>query len=253
MRTVRFGQRLFETELIIFDKDGTLTDFKKTWIPILETRLHLILETLGIRDEKRKSIMREIRRSYGVSGNNVDAHGPLPFSTPWEDEVIFTSVLYRFGVPWLKAKDAAHRATQKAEELIDRLTISKLYDGVPELLNALRDGGILVSMATADLSSITVQILKHLKIFDLFDYIVGADMVEKDKPDPAMILKCVDELRADRKRTVLVGDSIVDMEMGRRAEIGLVVGILEGGVATQNDLEKDADVVIESVRDIKPF
>ena len=41
MKTVIFGDRPFETELIIFDKDGTLTDFRKTWFPILEKRLDI--------------------------------------------------------------------------------------------------------------------------------------------------------------------------------------------------------------------
>ena len=40
------------------------------------------------------------------------------------------------------------------------------------------------------------------------------------------------------------------MEMGRRAKIGLVVGVLENGIAQRADLEKHADVVIDSLRDI---
>ena len=95
------------------------------------------------------------------------------------------------------------------------------------------------------------DLLKSQNIYDLFDYIVGADQVENDKPDPEMIFKTADELNVDLKNIVMVGDSIVDMEMGRRAVVGLVVGVLEGGVATRKDLEKDADIVINSVRNIK--
>jgi len=253
MRTIRFGPRLFETELVIFDKDGTLTDFKKTWIPILEKRLELMLEQLGIQGIQMERIVKEIYRTYGIHGSEVDAHGPLPFSTPWEDEIIFASVLYRHEVSWQKAKQAAHYANVKTEELIDRFTITELFDGVPKVLEDLRESGILISLATADLSTITADILKYLKIYDLFDYIIGADMVKKDKPDPEMIEKSLKELKVDRRRTALVGDSIVDMKMGKQADIGLVVGVLEGGVATRKDLEKDADVVIESVREIRPI
>ena len=253
MRTVRVGRRLFETELIIFDKDGTLTDFKKTWIPILRKRLEIVLDRTGLNGRRRNLVSDEMLRTYGVSGERVDAHGPLPFSTPWEDEIIFASVLYRYGVPWQEAKTAARFANDRTDELVDRLSISILFDGVPAVLKELRNSGVLVSMATADLSTITESILKHLKIFDLFDYIVGADMVENEKPDPEMILKSVDVLKTDTEKTALVGDSIVDMEMGRRANVGLVVGVLEGGVATRRDLEKNADVVIETVRDIRPI
>jgi phosphoglycolate phosphatase len=250
MRTVSFGQRLFEPELIIFDKDGTITDFRKTWIPIFEKRVEILLDRVGLNNEREK-IIEELRKSYGIHEENVDAYGPLPYSTPWEDEIIFASILYRFGIPWQKAKTAARYANEKAEELIDRFAITELYEGVREVLEILRAGGILISLATADLSSITADILKFLKIYDLFDYIIGVDMVDKDKPDPEMIHKTVGALNADIKKAVLVGDSIVDMEMGKRAEVGLVVGVLESGVALRKDLEKDADVVIDSVRNIK--
>jgi phosphoglycolate phosphatase-like HAD superfamily hydrolase len=78
-------------------------------------------------------------------------------------------------------------------------------------------------------------------------------MVEHAKPDPEMVHKTIDALNVSGKHTALVGDSVVDMEMGRRADIGLVVGVLEGGVALDADLKKDADVVIGSIRDIKVF
>ena len=250
MKTVQFGSRLFEPELIIFDKDGTLTDFKKTWIPIFEKRIELILRRLGINNLPDK-IMADLYKTYGICGQDVDAYGPFPYSTPWEDEIIFSTVLYKFGIPWQKAKNTARYCIEKAEELLDRIKITELYYGVTEVLEELRGSGILLSLATADRSSIAADILKFLKIYDLFDDIVGADMVENDKPDPEMIHKTVNALNVDIKKTVLVGDSIIDMEMGKRAKMGLVVGVLEGGVALKKDLAQDADVIISSVRDIK--
>jgi hypothetical protein len=41
------------------------------------------------------------------------------------------------------------------------------------------------------------------------------------------------------------------MEMGRRAGLGLVVGVTEGGIAGHGDLARDAHLVIPSVRDIR--
>ena len=250
MNTIQYGSRLFETELIIFDKDGTLTDFKKTWIPIFEKRMELILPRVGM-DEKRDKIMREMRKIYGIKGTNVDAYGPLPYSPPREDEIIIATVLYKFGIPWQKAKEAARYGIEKAEDIIPRTEVTQMFRGVCPVLQKLKTSGILISLATADLSSIAEDILQFLKIYDLFDYIIGADMVDNDKPDPEMIHKTIDALNAEREKTVLVGDSIIDMEMGNRAKIGLVVGVLEGGVASKKDLEKDADIIVSSVRDIK--
>jgi phosphoglycolate phosphatase-like HAD superfamily hydrolase len=42
------------------------------------------------------------------------------------------------------------------------------------------------------------------------------------------------------------------MEMGKRARLGLVAGVLEGGVADEKALSRNADLIIGSVRDITP-
>jgi len=252
MKTVQFGERLFECELVIFDKDGTLIDFKKTWIPIFRKRLEIIMEHLPPEMDFAK-IESELHRLYGIQDQKVDPYGPLPYSTKWEDEIVFASVLYKYGLPWQKAKETALHAIQKTEEALDRGSITRLYEGVEDLLAGLRRNSVFVGMATADFIEVTVGILKHLQIFDLFDYVIGADMVEHPKPDPEMIHKTVEALDVSLDHTALVGDSVIDMEMGRRAGIGLVAGVLEGGVAKERDLKKDADVVIDSIREIKVF
>ena len=134
---------------------------------------------------------------------------------------------------------------------MNRADFTVLFRGVRKTLAALRKNKIKLTVATADQTAMARDILKSQNIYDLFDYIVGADQVKNDKPDPEMIFKTADALDVDLKNIVMVGDSIVDMEMGRRASVGLVVGVLEGEVATREDLEKDADLVIDSVRDIK--
>ncbi|MFW6137764.1 MAG: HAD family hydrolase [Spirochaetota bacterium] len=260
MSTVVFGRRVFEPQLIIFDKDGTLTDFRKTWFPLFNKRIEIVLnnleEDMPWKNSPKKPlpwdrILSAIYRAYGIDNHYIDPHGPFPYSTPWEDEIIMATVLYRFGVGWQKAKDTVHHAIDIAEKNIDRVKLTALYPDVKMVLEDLHRREIMLSVASADLSEIVVQTLKQAGVYDLFDYVIGADMVKHDKPHPEMIDKTISTLDADRKKTVMVGDSITDMEMGKRAGVGLVVGVLESEVAARADLEKDADVVIDSVRDIR--
>jgi phosphoglycolate phosphatase-like HAD superfamily hydrolase len=51
----------------------------------------------------------------------------------------------------------------------------------------------------------------------------------------------------------MVGDSVADMMTGKRAGVALTVGILEGGVTPKEKLEKVADLVVDSTRDLKFF
>jgi phosphoglycolate phosphatase len=252
MANVKFGTRVFETELIIFDKDGTLTDFSTSWIPLFKKRVEIIIELAGLA-EKSRALERQLSQAFGMEGNKVDPYGPYPYTTPWEDEVIITTVLYRHGMHWHKAKEIAKRGIEEAEKLFDRARVTKLHPGVREILEGLKNrGGIKLSVATSDVHSITVETLRNCGIDSLLDYIVCADMVEREKPDPEMVEKTLDALGVGREKTVLVGDSIVDMEMGKRARLGLVAGVLEGGVADEKALSRNADLIIGSVRDITP-
>jgi phosphoglycolate phosphatase-like HAD superfamily hydrolase len=51
----------------------------------------------------------------------------------------------------------------------------------------------------------------------------------------------------------MVGDSVTDMVMGKRAGVALSVGILEGGVTPREELGRVADLVVDSIRDLKFF
>lgn len=250
MSIVNFGTKPFETELIIFDKDGTITDFKKTWMPVLEKRLEIILKNIktGFHEEK---IRVYTYHAFGIFNEYIDPYGPFPYSSPLEDEIIFTTVLYHFGISWQKAKEIARHAIDETERQLDRAKYAELFDGARETLEALRKEGIFIALATADLTSIAYETLKNVRIHDLFDYIIGADMVKNDKPNPDMIDKIVESLKVSKAKTVMVGDSITDMEMGKRANVGLVVGVLEGRVASKDDLLRIGDIIIDSIREIK--
>jgi phosphoglycolate phosphatase len=50
-------------------------------------------------------------------------------------------------------------------------------------------------------------------------------------------------------RTAVVGDSLADLEMGRAAGAGRVIGVLSG-VSGREDLEPFADAVVDSVADL---
>ncbi len=251
MVKVKFGERVFETELIIFDKDGTLTDFSTSWVPLFEKRVEAITRLADL-TKKSRALKREFSRVFGLKGKKVDPYGPYPYTTPWEDEIIITTVLYRYGVPWHKAKEIAKAGIEESERQFDRAMVTRLFPGVQEVLeNLKKSGGLKLSVATADIASITAETLKNCGVYGLFDFIACADTVEREKPDPEMVEKTLEALGVGREHAVLVGDSIVDMEMGKKARLGLVVGVLEGGVADAKVLAIKADVLIESVRDIE--
>ncbi|MBM4306778.1 MAG: HAD family hydrolase, partial [Deltaproteobacteria bacterium] len=77
--------------------------------------------------------------------------------------------------------------------------------------------------------------------------------VSPPKPNPETILTICKKLSVPPHETVMVGDSVTDMMMGKRAGVALSVGILEGGVTPREELEKVADLVVHSIQDIRFF
>jgi len=95
-------------------------------------------------------------------------------------------------------------------------------------------------------------VLSSLNFIGFFDAIVCAGEVHLPKPHPEMILTICQRLSIPPQETLFIGDTVTDMMMGKRAEVALTIGIVEGGVTPREELEKVADVVFDSIRDL-PF
>jgi phosphoglycolate phosphatase len=87
----------------------------------------------------------------------------------------------------------------------------------------------------------------------LFDTILCAGEVNLPKPHPETIFSICRQLGINPQEAVMVGDSVADMMSGKRAGVALTIGILEGGVTPREELEKVADLVVDSIRDLKFF
>jgi phosphoglycolate phosphatase len=230
--------------LIIFDKDGTLTDFPKIWIPLTKKRIACILEEVNGPNELGENIMR----AWGVDPLTdwIDPKGPCVSAPHSEETLIAATVLYQKGYPWNEAKQAIERALERADSLRDYPRELKPVVGMQKILKRLKDSGFLLALATCDLQNQTEEILKILGIAHLFDMILSAEEVSHPKPHPQMVLTICKRLDIPPSETILVGDTESDMTMGKKAGIALTVGVLEGGITPR-------DVVIDSLSEIRPF
>jgi len=237
--------------LIIFDKDGTLTDFSKIWIPLTRKRIACIIEEMGGPQELGDSIMR----AWGVDPvtQRIDPRGPCVSAPHSEETLIAATVLYQNGYPWNEAKKAAERALERANSLRDYRRDLKPVMGMKETLERLKERGLLLALATCDVRNQTEEILRILGVADIFDVILSAEEVSHPKPHPEMVLTICERLKVPCSETILVGDTEGDMAMGRRAGIAFTVGVLEGGITPRAEMERVADVVIDSLPEIRPL
>lgn len=93
-----------------------------------------------------------------------------------------------------------------------------LYPGVRETLERLRRGeGKKLAVLTNKPLAATRKILDAFGISGLFDRIEGGDSVRARKPDPAGLEDIARNLSSLLARTLVVGDSAVDVETARAA------------------------------------
>ena len=248
---IEYRNKRIPCRLVIFDKDGTLVDFTATWVPLIRSRVQFLLEALG-RDGDLETFLL---RSWGIDplSGSVDPRGPCPVSPRSEEIVIGTMALYQKGYPWDEAKQWVMKAFDQADATTNRKTLLRPVDGIQTLLRRLKRDGYSLALATSDERRDTEVVLSSLGLETLFDALVCAGEVNPPKPHPEAILTLCHRLSIPPGETIFIGDTVTDMIMGKRAQVALTIGIVEGGVTPRDELERVADVVFDSIRDLTFF
>jgi phosphoglycolate phosphatase-like HAD superfamily hydrolase len=114
----------------------------------------------------------------------------------------------------------------------------------------LKNSGLILAVASTDTHSRIIESFKALGIAGIFTLIVGPEDVANGKPAPDMILEILNKTGCKADETIMVGDSISDMKMGRNAGVKACIGVLTG-ITSDLQLRKHANYVIASVALLK--
>ena len=95
----------------------------------------------------------------------------------------------------------------------------KPYEGVYDFLKELHVKGITLSIATNATDFFAKNMLKGQNMLEFFSFIVGANNVEKSKPNPDMIYHINQLSQIPKEKSILVGDSVKDEEAARNADV----------------------------------
>ncbi len=164
---------------VLFDMDGTLTDteklYQKAWP---ESLAHFGYEM----SEEKPLVLRSLGRPYALQqfkewyGEDFDY---------WEvrnyRKQLVENILKETGIP--------------------------LKPGAKEILSWLRENNIFVALVTANDKDRAQRYTKKIGLFEYFDAIVCADMVEFGKPAPDIYAYACKELNVSPKDTLAVEDS----------------------------------------------
>jgi len=99
-----------------------------------------------------------------------------------------------------------------AKYSLNYINKTRLYDGIPELLDYLTKQGIKMAVLSNKADSITQKICSKLLENWKFEVIIGADDRFPRKPDPSAALFIAEKMGVKPSDICYIGDSDVDMK-----------------------------------------
>ena len=221
---------------ILFDKDGTLIDYRRTFVPInREVALYaaggdplLAAELLG-------------RNGQDPETGLIEAGSVLAAGSIGDIAKAFAAQL-------------GHNTPGDLESGIERLfsaggARSLLIEGVADTIAELRSRGFLLGVASNDSERGLAASLGAHGILGLFDFAAGCDAGFGGKPDPRMALGFCRAVGVAPREIAVIGDAVHDLAMARSAGAGLAIGVLSG-TSARADLADLADLILDSVNDM---
>ena len=225
--------------LIIFDKDGTLIDFEAMWAA-WATGLARRLESITGRSMAER--LYKALDFYADTGQ-IAPHGHLSMTPMTGLRVLTIQVLV--GEVGL-SPEAAEAAVAQVWHTPDPVATAYPLTNLTILFGALQACGLKIAVATSDDRAPTKATLAKLGLTNFVAALACGNDGIPIKPAPDMVLTLCQTLNIPPAKTVVIGDNVADLQMGRAAGAGLVVGVLSG-VSSAEILTPHADIVLPSI------
>ncbi len=120
----------------------------------------------------------------------------------------------------------------------------KPYDGIRELLKALKEKGLHLAVNSNKPQPRTVDVVEEIFGKDTFDLLVGQCEERRRKPAPDGVNYILEQLHLNKEDVLYIGDTCTDMQTGKSAGV-FTVGALWGFRNRQELVENHADAIIE--------
>ena len=127
-----------------------------------------------------------------------------------------------------------------------------LYEGIPEMLKALKDRGIHLAVLSNKPDRQTVKVVKEIFGDNIFDYAQGQKYGIRRKPEPDGVWYLMEQMQVSKEECLYIGDSEVDAATGKNAGLK-TIGVLWGFRDRKTLETAGADHLIERPEELLQF
>ncbi len=216
-------------DAVLFDKDGTLFDFRASWGGWARRYLTQIAQNADHAATMGRAI------GYDMASGQFAA-----------DSVVIAATSADIAQALLP-----HLPGKTAEEITAHINATAagaaMSQAVPlkPLLEVLKARGLKIGLATNDYEAAARAHLAAHDITGYFDFIAGYDSGHGAKPGPGMCLGFASAVGIAAGQIAMVGDSTHDLEAGRAAGMRTIAVLT--GIAEADQLRGLADVVLADI------
>ncbi len=213
-------------EAVIFDLDGTLAHFNLEY-KALRAEVRGYLMSIGIAPSvlKVNESIFEMLKKAEIHVKNNGKHGD-------------------------SFEEIRSHALAIAEQYeMEAATTTSLLPGAVEALKLLKQMNIKLGICTTSSEKAALYILQRFKIEDYFKIIVPRDKVKYVKPNTEQFEVALKALGVRPKATLIVGDSVVDMQSAKELK-AIAVGLPTGMSTTEQLTTHGANYIITSLTDL---
>ncbi len=178
-------------DLVVFDWDGTLMD----------SAAAIVAAVQGACMDLGLDVPTEEKARYIIGLGLADA--------------------MRYLLPALPPERYGALVERYREHYLVRDQTLTLFEGAADLVRGMHHSGVLLAVATGKSRRGLDRAFALTGLGAFFHASRCADE-SKSKPDPAMLLEIIAELGADPARTLMVGDTVHDLQMARAADVDAV-------------------------------
>lgn len=217
-----YGERIKKVKAVIFDLDGTLADT----VGSIREAVNMAMRKFGFAERSYDEVVAAIG-----NGARLLIKRLLPSDVACDD-VILDKVLAFY--------DECYKKTY--------LNCRQCYDGIPELITALKACGLRLGVLSNKQDFQTKGLVDSLFPSHPFDFVQGQTELPK-KPDPTVPLMAAKSLGAEAGECLYIGDSDVDVLTAKNA--GMIPLAVSWGYRTEDQLrDVGAEVIAKDVSDI---